>query len=224
MKHANQVRLWRAQQDIAELQAKQEQASTQSELQALNEKLQQRIIESSCAAALRSPVDFRIKEIGFNKPDDLFLNNWGVLISSIIQTPALAVGNSAYTYQDISNISRQPATSYTNSTACQFYSQNYGTQIQFGNSTQAAARNDYAIKTALSSAPENTRFGTGPGAYASNVISFGNIIIAGGSGTINEIGLFHSGQYTIMLTRDILGAGVAFVANNPLVGTFAINI
>jgi hypothetical protein len=27
-----------------------------------------------------------------------------------------------------------------------------------------------------------------------------------------------------MITRDILSSGVAFVAGNPLVGTFAINI
>jgi hypothetical protein len=27
-----------------------------------------------------------------------------------------------------------------------------------------------------------------------------------------------------MITHDILGSGVAFVAGNPLVGTFAINI
>ncbi len=76
----------------------------------------------------------------------------------------------------------------------------------------------------------STKFQCGPGAYAAGVISFGNLITAGGSGTINEIGLFNLcswyngwGSHT-MMTHDILSSGVAFVAGNPLVGTFAINI
>jgi hypothetical protein len=61
-------------------------------------------------------------------------------------------------------------------------------------------------------------------------ISFGNLIAAGGSGTVNEIGLFTNFDYlsngydTFMVTHNILGAGVAFVAGNLLVGTLAINI
>jgi hypothetical protein len=48
--------------------------------------------------------------------------------------------------------------------------------------------------------------------------------------TINEIGLFGFWYYlagvqdTYMLYRDVLGAGVSYVAGDPLVGTFAINI
>jgi len=49
---------------------------------------------------------------------------------------------------------------------------------------------------------------------------------AHGSGTINEIGLFGfwywlaGVQDTYTLCRDVLGAGVSYVAGNPLVGTF----
>jgi hypothetical protein len=58
----------------------------------------------------------------------------------------------------------------------------------------------------------------------------GNLIVAGGSGTINEVGMFWYGMYSnnnydnFMMTRDLVSPGVAFVAGNPLVGTFAINI
>ena len=61
-------------------------------------------------------------------------------------------------------------------------------------------------------------------------VSFENVIIAGDSGTINEIGLFNlcgwlnGWSCNTMMTHDIVGSGVAFVAGNPLVGTFAINI
>ena len=64
----------------------------------------------------------------------------------------------------------------------------------------------------------------------STLISFGNVLIAGGSGTINEIGLFgywywiQGAADTYMLCRDVLGAGVSYVAGNPLVGTCTFGI
>jgi hypothetical protein len=76
----------------------------------------------------------------------------------------------------------------------------------------AAARTNYSIQTALGNAPENTRFPSGAGAYTNNYVSFGNVIIAGVSDTIIEIGLFGfwywlaEVQDAYMLCRDVLGA------------------
>ena len=56
------------------------------------------------------------------------------------------------------------------------------------------------------------------------------MIIAGGSGAINEIGHFWfwyclaGVQETFMLCRDVLGFDVSYVAGNPLVGTFTFGI
>jgi hypothetical protein len=222
LKHQMEIREWRSNEDLTLLKNKK--TSSYAELIELSKNLQQRLIESSCAAVLRSSSDFRIKEIGFNKLDDLFLNNWGTFLSYLIQPPTAQIGG--YTLYDTTNTARTNVQSaYSNGFN---YSNPAGFQIQFGSGTTAAARTNYAIQSAFTTAPEKNPFGCGNATYANGNISFGNLVTAGGSGTINEIGLFgyfywpYSNQYLFMLTHDILGAGVAFVGGNPLVGTFAI--
>jgi hypothetical protein len=155
----------------------------------------------------------------------MFLNNFGTKLAALIH--GNQGGIDGYIVYDETNTARTSNTSYGPNwyaTASTYWT------IQFGSGTTAAQRNNYAIQTAFATAPESTKFQCGPGAYAAGVISFGNLITAGGSGTVNEIGLFNlcgwlngwSGN--TMMTHDILGSGVAFVAGNPLVGTFAINI
>ena len=222
LKHQMEIREWRSIEDLTLL--KSTKASSYADLVELNRNLQQRIIESSCAAVLRSSSDFRIKEISFNKKDDLFLNNWGTFLASLIQPPNAQIGG--YTLYDTTNTARTNSSSLWASNF--FYNATVGFQIQFGAGTTAAARTNYAIQTAFTTAPEKNQFGCGNASYANGNISFGNLITAGGSGTINEIGLFgyfywpYAAQYLFMLTHDILGASVAFVGGNPLVGTFAI--
>ena len=226
LKHLHEIKLWRAQEELPTLKA----ASTYADLLKLQKRGLPRMIDASCVAVLRSVSDRRIKEVGFNRPDDLFTNNFGTWLAHLIQSPAAAI--KGYTMYDTSNTARTSdtvsgyASSYTFNSATSF-----GTQTQFGSGTTAAARNNYAIQTAFATSPESARFGSGSGSYAGNTVSWGSVIAAGGSGTINEIGLFGywlwtgtSGVYTFMLTHDILGAGVAFVAGNPLVGTFAVAI
>ena len=214
-KHTKDIRLWRAEKDIEEI---------------LSDKEPQpygRMIDASCVTVLKDMESLKINEIGFNRPDDLFTNNWGVWLSSLIQTPSSAT--LGYTMYDTGNTSRSSnALQYQSSASTTFNQSVEGTQIQFGSGVTAAAKTNYAIQTALGTAPESGRFGSGNASYANGTISFGNVITAGGSGTINEIGLFGywywAAAYTFMLTHDILGAGVAYVAGNPLVGTFAISI
>lgn len=221
-KHLHEVKLWRAQDELPKLEA----AKTLDEIIELQKNSVSRMLDTSCVAVLRSENDTRIKEIGFNLPDDMFLNNWGTLLGSIIH--GNQGGITGYVVYDETNTARTSDSSYyplfSNQDTSRFFS------IQFGSGTTAAARNNYAIQTAFATSPESTKFQCGPGAYASGVISFGNLITAGGSGTINEIGLFTQQRMNdtvyrhYMITHDILSSGVAFVAGNPLVGTFAINI
>ena len=224
IKHQMEIREWRSNEDLTLLKNKK--ISAYADLVDLNKNLQQRLIESSCAAVLKSKSDFRIMEISFNKPDDLFLNNWGTFLASLIQPPTAQIGG--YTLYDTTNSARTMSPSLWASNF--FYNTNTGFQIQFGAGTTAAARTNYAIQTGFTTAPEKNPFGCGNASYANGNISFGNLITAGGSGTINEIGLFgnfywpYAGQYLFMLTHDILSAAVAFVGGNPLVGTFAIGM
>jgi hypothetical protein len=213
-KHLHEVRLWRVEDDLPKLKA----AKTMDEIIAYQKQSLSRMLDTSCVAALRSEKDLRIKEIGFNVADDMFLNNFGTKLAALIH--GNQGGIDGYT-------ARTSSTSYGPNwyaTASSYW------VIQFGSGTTAAQRNNYAMQTAFATSPESTKFQCGPGAYAAGVISFGNLITAGGSGTVNEIGLFNIcgwqsgwGNFT-MMTHDILGSGVAFVAGNPLVGTFAINI
>ena len=221
-KHMHEVKIWRAEDILKKLSI----AKTLNEITRANKLIQySSMIDSSCVAVLRSEKDRRIKEIGFNVPDDMFLNNFGTKLAALIH--GNQGGIDGYIVYDETNTARTSNTSYGPNWYASASS--YWT-IQFGSGTTAAARNNYAIQTAFATSPESTKFQCGPGAYAAGVISFGNLITAGGSGTINEIGLFNlcgwlngwSGN--TMMTHDILGSGVAFVAGNPLVGTFAINI
>ncbi len=220
-KHLHEVRLWRVEDDLPKLKA----AKTVDEIIAYQKQSLSRMLDTSCVAALRSERDHRIREISFNVPDDMFLNNFGTKLAALIH--GNQGGLDGYVVYDETNTARTSSTTY--GPTWYVTSSSYWT-IQFGSGTTAAQRNNYAIQTAFATSPESTKFQCGPGAYAAGVISFGNLITAGGSGTINEIGLFNIcgwqsgwGSHT-MMTHDILSSGVAFVAGNPLVGTFAINI
>ena len=59
LKHQMEIREWRSNEDLTLL--KNTKTSSYAELIELNKNLQQRLIESSCAAVLRSQSDFRIK-------------------------------------------------------------------------------------------------------------------------------------------------------------------
>lgn len=221
-KHLHEVKMWRAADELPKLKA----AKTIDQIVELQKNSLTRMLDTSCVAVLRSRNDYRIKEVGFNAPEDMFLNNWGTLLASIIH--GNQGGITGYVLYDETNTARTSdgtyAPSFSNQSTTTYFT------IQFGSGTTAAARNNYAIQTAFATPPESTKFQCGPGAYASGVISFGNLITAGGSGTINEITLFVQQRMSdaayrhYMITRDILSSGVAFVAGNPLVGTFAINI
>lgn len=220
-KHAHEIKLWRSEDQLKRL-AK---LKTIDEIINAQKNAYTNMIESTCVAALK-PHNSSIKEIGFNVPDDLFTNNWGVLLASCIHGDQGHSGGLA-SYDETNTQRITTVGSYQPRLDGQGQ---WHQKIQFGSGTTAAARNNYTVQTAFATSPESGKFQCGLGAYASGVISFGNLITAGGSGTINEICLYHntywytSGITSAMITHDILGAGVAFVAGNPLVGTFAINI
>ena len=105
-----------------------------------------------------------------------------------------------------------------------------GTQFQLGSSTTAPTRADYKINTALGTAPESGLFSTGIGSYASGYVSIGGAISAGGSGTVNETGVFgywfsatNSTPYSFMLFHDVLSSGVSYVAGNTLYVSYSIS-
>ena len=106
-----------------------------------------------------------------------------------------------------------------------------GTEMQLGSGTTAAMRTDYAIETALGSAPESGRFSTTQGSYNAGYVSFAGAITAGGSGMVNETGFFGAWNTNadnnvsrFMLFRDILGSSVNYTAGNILNCSYSIAV
>ncbi len=219
LKHSHEVRIRRLEDQLPKLKGA-----------TLDDILQQRINEqhlsdSTIAAVLRSKNNPRIMEVGFSRSDDMLLNNFGMWLASIIQPPS--VGITGYTMYDTSNTARTSI--YLDST---FFTSPAGFIFQFGSGTTAPARTNYQMQTPFLGSPEMNKFNVGSSSYAGNTISFANVITAGGSGTINEVGVFfqtwmwdsNSVQRVFLLIRDVLGTGISFVAGNPIVASCAMGI
>ena len=224
-KHLNEVRLAKAELDLTQLKK--------------GKLLEQNMIDSAVIAVLKSTSDPKILDVGFSVPEDMFMNNFGLWFATILQPGNLSYATypiQGYSMTDITNTARAITSQYyQGGSPTQCYNNSNtgaGTQFQVGSSTAAAARTQYQIQTPFGTAPESGRFSSGAGSYAagSGVVSCAGAIAAGGSGTINEVALFGlwgiiaNNWYTFMLTREVLGAGVAFVAGNPIVATLTINI
>lgn len=175
----------------------------------------------------------KILDIGFNTPEDLILDNFGLFLAGNVRNPVATYSGGVF--KDIANVSK--TINVFGQAAGSAYNYGYsalacGTLLQLGSGTTAAARSNYAIQTALGTAPENTTFGTGYGSYAAGTgyVNFASSITAGGSGTVNETGFFGrwvdqtQSLVTIMLFHDILGSGVAFIAGNSLIVSYSIAI
>jgi len=186
------------------------------------------VSEGAVVAAL-APKTNKILDIGFNRADDLILDNFGLFLAALIRSPTIAITYVSLT--DTGNTARALAI-YYNTITTTFNIQSacaIGTVLQLGQGTSPAARDNHVIESALGSAPENAIFGTSNGGYAigTGSLSFSGAISAGGSGTVNEMG-FHgrfglSGvAYSFMFFHDILASGVAFVAGNTLNASYAI--
>jgi hypothetical protein len=191
----------------------------------------QSTIECTFFTALKSPSKPKIEDIGFSIPEDMFTNNFGLWLAGFFQgANQLKPSGGQFTGINEANGGLSGLIYATYYSSYQYPFNNttgMGTQFKIGSSNAAAARTQYAIQTAFGTAPESTRFPTGPGCYAvaGGVISFCGAITAGGSGTVNEVALFGNWYNGVeMLARDVLGGGVAFVAGNSLVATGAISI
>jgi len=173
-----------------------------------------------------------IKGITQSKPNNLILDNFGILFAEMFTTPSQNQDEVILT--DVLNAP----------TAVQFYGDNtagdsafptnvggnIGTKMQVGSGITPAARADFAIETPFIVAPEDDLFDTGPGAYAAGAIGVTGVIVAGGAGTINEIILVMdlttapAGISDIAFFHDLLAIGEAFVLGDTITVTYTINL
>jgi hypothetical protein len=173
--------------------------------------------------------DNEITDIGFNCPDDLVLDNFGLWLASFVRSPISA--STSVNLTDTANSSQQFQI-YAISSSYNTFNNNgaIGTMLQVGSGSTAAARSNYAIQTAFGTGPEASRFGTSNGGYGSGSISFSGAISAGGSGTVNELGCFgafnnvSSQTKYVMLFHDILSSGVSFTPGTTLNASYSIQM
>jgi hypothetical protein len=190
------------------------------------------LTESTIVAVLKSSEKPKIESIGFNQFDDLFTDNFGVLLSMCFSAPNAPPVN-VFQMIDASNANRVfGVAAYQNSVGNQQSTFNAypvtGTMFRFGSGSTAAARGNYSVQTPLATTPENTYFSSGQGSYAGTVVAVASAIPAGGSGNIQEVGLFGYFAYQstthayFMLTHDVLNSPQSFVQGNPLVASMTI--
>ena len=168
----------------------------------------------------------KILDIDFNQPNDLLLDNFGYWLAGLLHGTN-AQANSINLVND-GNTSRTLGFYGVNGSFFN-YNTSCGTAFRCGSSTTAAIRADYKIGTALGTAPESSYFPAGYGSYATGqgLINSSNVLTAGGSGTINEIGLFgywygSNGLEYFMLFHDILASGISYVTGNGIIVAYGL--
>jgi len=163
-----------------------------------------------------------------SRTNNLILNNFGIWLAGLIRTPVTAAGTVVLTdivpsAQTVTLFSGAPGSAFNVVNAAT------GTQVQVGSGQTPAQRGDTNIQTPFATAPENTRFATGPGSYTGGVITFSGSITAGGNGTIYEVGFFAAWSAAtvlkyFMLFHDLLATGVSFVATNIIIVSYSVQL
>lgn len=176
-----------------------------------------------------------IKGIGQSKPNNLILDQFGTWLAGFLRAPVSANKNISIT--DTANNARTMVIYYDQATSFTFNCFDVGlvtcgSRIQCGSGTTVATRSDYAIETALGTAPENALFDSGTGVYAVGSIACAGAVVAGGAGTVNETiltghwrwGTGGDTEADFALFHDILGSGEAYVLGNTITVTYTINL
>lgn len=164
-----------------------------------------------CIVSVTEPETGEILDIGGSLPGDLFVDNFGLTLSSFF-TPPIAAGviGPSVSVKNTAGAAKTIAGWGTSGTATDFgffgvtTSGGQGSLIQIGSGLTAPARSDVAIQTAFSTAPENALFNTGIGSYSagSGTITLSGSITAGNeNGTINEALLVLFGNITASNTQ-----------------------
>jgi hypothetical protein len=221
LRHMADIRLRKAELDLEQLKQ--------------NKRIEQAVAEATTVFVL-NPKTKKILDVGFNVAEDLFTNNFGSWLSSLLYSANAGHSNSitGVTLIDTVGTSRAVQGYYYITTGSASYTFNSslagGTMFQFGSGTNPTTRTTATIQTPFATAPENSRFNTGFGQSGPGTgrVNLSGAIAAGGNGTINEMCLFaywvtqgNSG-FWFLLARDVI-TPVTFVAGNSLVANMVIN-
>ena len=183
----------------------------------------------STVVSIINPLTRKIKDVGFNIPQDLVLDNFGNWFAGIMRGAPSATLESSIVLVDDSNTARtlyihSKNTGSANSFNGPSSSTYVGTLMKAGSGATAAARSNYKIQTSLANAPESGYIYSSYGSYATGMINGVGVVTCGGSETVQEIGLFGAWAiaspvntiYNFMLFHDVLGASLSTVAGDAI--------
>lgn len=181
--------------------------------------------------SILDPRDRSILGMGGSRPDDLVLDQFGTLLAGLIRAPVIGSKTISLKGDDGTTNTFAVYGNLTGGTYI-FNPSGYtvGTKIKVGSGTTAPARANFQLETAFATAPESGYFNTGDGSYAAGIINASGSITAGGSGTINETILAYditnsNGVVkTIVLFRDAISPGKAFVAGQLINVAYTVNL
>jgi len=174
-----------------------------------------------------------VLEAEINHPNDLILDNFGEFWAAHLHGVEQTTTTSIASLVDDANVSQNLLIYGDASIYGMWNHHTYepGVVLAVGSGSSAAARDDYCIETPFGSSPEDSYFNCGNGSYAAGYISTVGSVSAGGSGTVNEVGLFLKAVNwtamilkTFMLFHDILGSGIPFSAGNIINVSYSIAI
>jgi len=162
---------------------------------------------------------------------NLILNNFGLWLAKIFST--LTTANQSFTGVNTAGANSPIHSRALTSNVFNITSGGaVGIRLIVGSGSTPPARSDFFVQTKFVIAPENTLFAGGFPVYNSGLGTFKNngIIIAGGSGTINESALVDrmrtqaSGIADLSLFRDIISPAVPFIAGQSIALEYTVQL
>jgi len=179
----------------------------------------------TCLVHVENPLTKEIIGIGGSTPNDLILDNWGLLFarhfrlvfntdSNVILTQ---IGGTTETLVFVRQVA---STNQFNNTLAGAG----GGLIQIGSGTTTPARSDFTVSTPFITAPESGLVANTVGILdvPNGTVKVQAFLLAGGSGTINEAGQF--GQWAnsanidkfFMIAHDLISPAVPFIINQTI--------
>ncbi len=179
-----------------------------------------------------------IKSLGASVPSDLIMDNFGELLK-VLSYQLITGANESQGLTDITNTPINTFLRDMNAGASGFTflntassARSFGVRLQVGSGSTTPTRQDFNIGTAFGTSPEDTPFNTNSAGYnsVSGQITFGNNLVAGGSGTVAEaiaqLFIIDTGAVakTVMIFRDLISPSLGFIMGNTIAVDWVIQI
>jgi len=182
-------------------------------------------IMETCLVHVENPLTKEIIGIGGSTPNDLILDNWGLLFARhwrlVFNTDSnVILTDNTGASETLAFVRQSAGTNQFNNTVAG----SGGARIQIGSGSTTPARTDFTVSTPFITAPENGLIVNTIGILdvPNGTVKVQAFILAGGSGTINEAGHFCQWANSsnidkfFMIAHDLISPAVPFIINQTI--------